>query len=65
MLSYKMPEDEVKQLISNLGFQSKPDLLKTNYSHYYLTSHGSTLSRVLHVHLCNMMGEKDVLWGLY
>lgn len=66
MLFYNMPEDELKQLMSNLGYQPKPDLLKINYNHYYpRTSHGSTLSRVVHAYLCNVMGEKDISWDLY
>ena len=42
------------------------DYLKKNYDYYYnRTSHGSTLSRVVHAYLASLIGDKKLCWELY
>lgn len=49
-----------------MGYTSPADLLKRNF-HYYIrrTSHGSTLSRIVHAFLANIIGENQPGWELY
>ncbi len=49
MLFYLLSADELRQLLHRLGYSFQPESIPKNV-HYYLqrTSHGSTLSRVVH-----------------
>ncbi len=60
MIFYMLPLDEVVTLFKNLGYNFKKEYLKKNYE-YYLerTSHGSTLSFVVHAHVAHLVGEKE------
>ena len=66
MTFYNMPEEDVKRVMKKLGYEPHPELLKVNFE-YYLprTSHGSTLSRVVHSYLANYFGDKKTAWDLY
>jgi trehalose/maltose hydrolase-like predicted phosphorylase len=49
-----------------LGYNLSSDYLKENLQYYLQrTSHGSTLSRVVHTQLANMIGDNDLSWELY
>ena len=49
MLLYLLPEDEVLRLLRQLGYPMEPATLRTTIDYYFQrTSHGSTLSRVVH-----------------
>lgn len=52
MTFYNISENEVKKMMEQCGYKPHPKLLQVNYE-YYLprTSHGSTLSRVVHCYL--------------
>jgi len=63
---YNLPEEEVSSIIHDLGYQLKPGYLKENLQYYLQrTSHGSTLSRVVHTQLANMIGDEQLSWELY
>ncbi|MCY4389773.1 MAG: hypothetical protein OXC18_21965 [Desulfurellaceae bacterium] len=49
MLFYLLPMDEVIRLLRQLGYPMDPTTLRTTIDYYFQrTSHGSTLSRVVH-----------------
>ncbi|NLO52427.1 MAG: beta-phosphoglucomutase family hydrolase [Bacteroidales bacterium] len=66
MTFYALPAKEVDGVLEHLGYDLSEDYLNKNL-HYYLkrTSHGSTLSRVVHAQLANMIGDKELSWELY
>ena len=66
MLFYNLSELDVFQLLSKLGYHPPDNLLEKNF-HYYLqrTSHGSTLSRLVHAYLAHQVGNYELSWKLY
>ena len=49
MLFYLLPVDEVRRLFQQLGYRMDGDAVRKNIDYYFQrTSHGSTLSRVVH-----------------
>ena len=66
MLFYNLPEKEVIELMTDLGYEPPMDLLEQNL-HYYLqrTSHGSTLSRLVHAYLAHITNQFELSWKLY
>ncbi len=66
MTFYNLDKHEVDSLLSNLGYTLPQDYLQRNLR-YYLgrTSHGSTLSRVVHARLAAMVGDKALSNELY
>jgi len=63
---YNLPEVEVSNILKSLGYHLSEDYLKQNLKYYLKrTSHGSTLSRVVHTQLANMIGDKELSWELY
>lgn len=66
MIFYILDEKEVKEIMSDMGYKPVNDLLKRNMD-YYLgrTSHGSTLSKVVHAQLANMTGDAKLSSELY
>lgn len=66
MTFYNLTEEEVTQILKRLGYCLAEDYLKRNLD-YYLgrTSHGSTLSRVVHAYVSNKVGNKVDSWKLY
>jgi trehalose/maltose hydrolase-like predicted phosphorylase len=66
MTFYLLKEDEVVAILNDLGYDVPDDLLRENF-YYYLnrTSHGSTLSRLVHAYLANEIGDWDLSWKLY
>lgn len=66
MVFYALPIPDVTDLLRTLGQDPPPDTLERNLA-YYLprTSHGSTLSRVVHALLATRAGDRALGWGLY
>ncbi len=66
MLFYNLPEEDIYQILENMGYQPPTNLLERNF-HYYLqrTSHGSTLSRLVHAYLAHLLGNEQLSWKLY
>jgi beta-phosphoglucomutase family hydrolase len=66
MLFYNLPPETVTSLITNMGYQLPKDYIKRNLEYYIQrTSHGSTLSRVVHAYLATLIGKDDLAWELY
>ncbi len=66
MAFYVLGETQVKEVLIDLGYAPPENLLRENF-YYYLnrTSHGSTLSRLVHAYLAYQLGDKDLSWQLY
>jgi HAD superfamily hydrolase (TIGR01509 family) len=66
MAFYNLNKDEVDKLLFDMGYELPMDYLQRNL-HYYLqrTSHGSTLSRLVHARLAAMTGNRQLSWDLY
>ena len=66
MSFYNLPEKEVTAILKKLGYKLKSGYLKDNLEYYLQrTSHGSTLSRVVHAQLANIIGDEKLSWELY
>ena len=66
MLFFNFTKDTTRSLISQLGYQPPEDLLARNL-HYYLprTSHGSTLSKLVHAYLTFLNEDYELSIELY
>lgn len=66
VIFYILSEAQVREIIKHLGRQWLPDTLRANY-HYYLvrTSHGSTLSTIVHAYLAHLVGEERLAWEYF
>ncbi len=66
MVFFNLGSSEVTRIIGSLGYTLPGDYVKENFEYYIQrTSHGSTLSRLVHARLAWQMGLKDIGWGLY
>jgi len=66
MAFYNLDDAEVHGILEELGYKMKPGYLRENLTYYLArTSHGSTLSRVVHALLANMIGDRKLSWELY
>jgi beta-phosphoglucomutase family hydrolase len=66
MIFYNLDPEQVTTMLQNLGYTLPDDYLSRNLAYYLArTSHGSTLSRVVHAQLANMTGDMKLSWELY
>lgn len=66
MIYYLLDKDEVDALLTNLKISLPEDYLQRNLDYYFKrTSHGSTLSRVVHSKLALVAGNKELSNQLY
>jgi len=66
MTFYNLDKEEVDGILQKLGYSLPADYLQRNLDYYLQrTSHGSTLSRVVHSKLALMAGNQDLSWQLY
>lgn len=66
MTFYNLSKDEVDKILDRLNYKLPDDYLLNNLRYYLArTSHGSTLSRVVHAQLANLTGDQDLSWELY
>jgi len=66
MTFYNLEKEEVDTLLKEMGYQLPKDYLQKNLAYYLArTSHGSTLSRVVHAQLAQMTGNTQLAWELY
>ncbi|MDO9511521.1 MAG: beta-phosphoglucomutase family hydrolase [Bacteroidales bacterium] len=66
MAFYNLGLDECNSIIRSLGYQLPDDYLQKNLAYYLArTSHGSTLSRVVHARLAGMIGQHELGLELY
>ena len=63
---YNLNEETVTGILEELGYSLPGDYLAKNLAYYLQrTSHGSTLSRVVHAQLANMIDDYKLSWELY
>lgn len=66
MTFYNLDKLQVDHILSDLGYNLPNDYLAKNLDYYLArTSHGSTLSRVVHAQLALNAGDRDLSWDLY
>ncbi len=66
MTFYVLDQDEISDILEGLGYTVPPGLLERNFEYYIQrTSHGSTLSRIVHAFLANKIGSGELGWKLY
>jgi trehalose/maltose hydrolase-like predicted phosphorylase len=66
MTFYNLDKTEVDSLIADLGYTLPEDYLQRNLEYYFgRTSHGSTLSRIVHARLASIAGKREMSWQLY
>ena len=57
MIFYLFPLDIVREIFQGLGYQLDKNIIKRNYQYYVSrTSHGSTLSKVVHCYIAHLLG---------
>lgn len=66
MLFYNLNKEKIDEIFEELGYTLPTDYLEKNLL-YYLnrTSHGSTLSRIVHAQLAEEVAFHDLSWELY
>ncbi|MEW6718455.1 MAG: beta-phosphoglucomutase family hydrolase [Chloroflexota bacterium] len=66
MAFYNLGVGGVKKVLSEAGYSPPADLLERNFRYYYpRTSHGSTLSKLVHSYLANRVGDERLSMQLY
>ncbi len=66
MLPYLFSLSELKELFNHLGYKFNKDILRKNYYYYVQrTSHGSTLSKVVHCYLSDILRQTRQSWKWY
>lgn len=66
MTFYNLSADEVVKALNGAGYSATDDLLRLNFDYYFQrTSHGSTLSSLVHSYLANLIGNEELSWQLY
>jgi beta-phosphoglucomutase family hydrolase len=66
MTFFNLEKEEVDKIIENLGYKLPADYLTRNLDYYLArTSHGSSLSRVVHAQLANIINNEKLSWILY
>ncbi|MEN8156334.1 MAG: HAD-IA family hydrolase [Bacteroidota bacterium] len=66
MSFYNLGEPEVKRILTDLDYPVPEDILETNFNYYIeRTSHGSTLSRLVHARLAWQMGQRESGWNMF
>jgi len=63
MLFYLFYLSEVKDLFNRLGYKFDKDIIKKNYDYYFRrTSHGSTLSKIVHCSVAHLIKGTNQSW---
>jgi beta-phosphoglucomutase family hydrolase len=66
MAWFNLDDSEIKEILSGMGHSPAEDMLGANYDYYFgRTSHGSTLSRIVHAYLANELRRGESAWNLY
>jgi trehalose/maltose hydrolase-like predicted phosphorylase len=66
MTFYNLDKHKVDKILADMGYHLPADYLAKNLAYYLArTSHGSTLSRVVHAQLADMAGDDELSWKLY
>ncbi|MBL1226792.1 glycoside hydrolase family 65 protein [Enterococcus sp. BWR-S5] len=66
MIFYNFRKETVDRILADLGYELPADYLEKNLDYYLSrTSHGSTLSRIVHAQLASIVEDKELSWQLY
>jgi trehalose/maltose hydrolase-like predicted phosphorylase len=66
MVFYNLNKERVNEILRKLNYQVSEDYVKKNLEYYLQrTSHGSTLSRVVHCYLANLIDDERLSWELF
>lgn len=66
MIFYLLSESEYIEIMSELNINTNVDLLRKNFDYYFpKTTHGSTLSPIVHSSLAHKLGYKELSWKLF
>lgn len=66
MAFYNLDREVIEQVFQGLGYQLPENYLEENLKYYLArTSHGSTLSRIVHAKLAKMINDEQLSWQLY
>ncbi len=66
MIFYNLGEPETARIIKVMGYSADVETLETNFDYYInRTSHGSTLSKLVHANLAWRMGKKETGWEMF
>ncbi len=66
MTFYNLNKSTVDDLLELMDYRLPKDYLNKNLTYYLQrTSHGSTLSRVVHAQLAQIIGDQSLSWKLY
>ena len=66
MTFYNLNKKDVDDILKKMGVILPEDYMERNLKYYLArTSHGSTLSRVVHAYLANLVGDGRLGWQLY
>ncbi len=66
MTVYNLDSGEVAELLDEAGYFVHDDFLRRNFDYYLKrTSHGSTLSKMVHSYLANLVGDRGLGWQMY
>ncbi|HNS16647.1 MAG TPA: beta-phosphoglucomutase family hydrolase [Bacteroidales bacterium] len=66
MLFYNFDKQELDRIFREMHYEMPSDYPEKNLNYYLArTSHGSTLSRVVHALLANRVGDRKLSWKLY
>jgi len=60
MLFFALNDQELEKILKQLGYPFNQKIMRRNYDYYIQrTSHGSTLSRIVHGYIAHRLGYKD------
>jgi trehalose/maltose hydrolase-like predicted phosphorylase len=60
MLFYVLNKKELSAIFTRLGYPFSKDTMKKNFEYYFpRTSHGSTLSMIVHAYIANLLGYEE------
>ncbi|MFC2098642.1 HAD-IA family hydrolase [Bacteroidota bacterium] len=66
MAWFNLDDQEIRELLKGMGYSPADDMLGANFDYYFgRTSHGSTLSRIVHAYLANELRRGESAWKLY
>lgn len=66
MAFYTLDQETVAWILEDMGYKPVAGLMEKNFDYYIgRTSHGSTLSRIVHAYLASRMGRTEQAWEMY
>ncbi|MHC5269333.1 glycoside hydrolase family 65 protein [Enterococcus sp. LJL98] len=66
MIFYNFAKEQVDQILYDLNYPMPENYVEKNLNYYLArTTHGSTLSRIVHAQLAAIVGKEELAWQLY